>query len=558
MNQRIKIGILLAVVLIVYGNSLLNSFVMDDELYIFRNPQVTAPSIPGFFHANAATNVYRPFTFATFAANLQLNRDRPLGYHLFNLALHAAATLLLFFALRTAMDVNPRADTIAFVAALLFAVLPIHTEAVDWIVGRSELLAAAFIFAGWWLHLRNRPIFAVLCFALALLSKESAVAFLPIVVAGDYARGKMKRWPVYAALAATVLLYLLALRAAQGSHFGPADISMLDNPLSLLPVKWRILNAIRIAWKYVGLQIYPATLSCDYSFDEIRLYADLRHTIPWLLATLGVFAAWCWSVWKRKAGYIIAGAIYFAGFAATANILTVTGTIMGERLAYLPSAGFCLLLALLWSSIEAKQRNAAIALLAVAAATFGVRAVVRNLDWKNNLTLYESGVRAVPGSAKMHSYLGGAYLLNKQFDLARKEFQTALQIYPQFPDTIESLGLLESWTGNRAEALRLMETALRMSDRKNINYDYILVNLAAIQMESGRSEDALQLLNREIAEAPGYSRAWSNRAVIHLQRGEISAARSDAESALRLDPANGQAIGVLNKLATPSAAPAWR
>ena len=231
---------------------------------------------------------------------------------------------------------------------------------------------------------------------------------------------------------------------------------------------------------------------------------------------------------------------------------------MGERLAYLPSAGFCLLLALLWSSIEAKQRNAAIALLAVAAVTFGVRAVVRNLDWKNNLTLYESGVRAVPGSAKMHSYLGRAYLLNKQFDLARKEFQTALQIYPQFPDTIESLGLLESWTGNRAEALRLMETALRMSDRKNINYDYILVNLAAIQVESGRSEDALQLLNREIAEAPGYSRAWSNRAVIHLQRGEISAARSDAESALRLDPANGQAIGVLNKLAAPSAAPAWR
>jgi len=231
---------------------------------------------------------------------------------------------------------------------------------------------------------------------------------------------------------------------------------------------------------------------------------------------------------------------------------------MGERLAYLPSAGLCLLLALLWTSLESRRRQLAIALLVVVVAAFGLRSIVRNRDWKDNLTLYGAGVGAAPGSAKMHSYLGGAYLLNKQFDLARQEFQTALRIYPEFPDTIESLGLLESWTGNRAQAIRLMETALGMSDRKNINYDYMAMNLAAALIEAGRAQEALTILDREIADAPQYSRAWSNRAVIHLQRGEIAAARDDAQSALRSDPANQQALGVLRKLGETNPVPYLR
>ena len=112
---------------------------------------------------------------------------------------------------------------------------------------------------------------------------------------------------------------------------------------------------------------------------------------------------------------------------------------------------------------------------------------------------------------------------------------------------METLGLVESWTGHPSEALRLMDRALQMSDRSNINYDYMAVNLAALLMQAGRTEDALQLLDREIADSPQYSRAWSNRAVIHYQRGESAMARSDAESALRLEPNNSQALGVLNR-----------
>ena len=124
---------------------------------------------------------------------------------------------------------------------------------------------------------------------------------------------------------------------------------------------------------------------------------------------------------------ILAGGIYLVGFAATANILMPTGTIMGERLAYLPSAGFCLLAALGWNWLR-EQRTLALAALTAVVAAFGMRTMVRNRDWQDNLNLYSAGVRVSPGSAKMHGNLGGEYLASAQWDLAATEYQTALRI----------------------------------------------------------------------------------------------------------------------------------
>lgn len=548
MNRKSQIGLLIVLSLLVYGNTLANSFTMDDELYIFRNPQVTHASVHALFLTNQASNVFRPVTFATLAANWSLASNHAWAYHLVNLLLHAVVTLLLFFLLRALLENLVNGAEIAFAAAALFAAHPIHTEAVASIIGRSELLAAGFLFTAWLLHIRDRWLLGALCFALAVLSKESAIIFLPLALAGDYARRQWKPWPRYAVLAACTTLYLGVLWKAQGGHFGAASVAMLDNPLYRLPAQLRVLNALRIGWKYVGLLIFPWKLSCDYSYNGIVLYGDALLNLPAALAALAVFAAWICSIWKRNVIGILAGAIYFIGFAVTSNILTPTGTIMGERLAYLPSAGFCLLLAYLCARLEMRHRAAAQAALSVVVLAFGVRSVVRNADWRDNLALYSAAIKVVPNSAKMHAYLGGQYLNRRQFDAARTELQTALSIYPDFPDTMESLALLDSWTGNTADALQLMDRALRMSDRTNINYDYMTVNYAALLMESGRTTEALAVLDREIAEAPSYSRAWSNRAALRYQLGQFAYARTDAETALRLASGNAQAAAVLQKL----------
>ena len=183
---------LLAAVALVYGNTLVNQFAMDDELYIMRNAQVTDPTLQRLFSPNPVSAVFRPVAFATLALNWALGGAEPLGYHLLNLVLHAGATWLLYILLQELLGYFPEGKTVAFAAALLYAVHPIHTEAVAWAVGRAELLAAGFLFAGWILHLRDRPVASLACFALAMLSKESAVAFFPLVLLGDYAIGKWK------------------------------------------------------------------------------------------------------------------------------------------------------------------------------------------------------------------------------------------------------------------------------------------------------------------------------------------------------------------------------
>ena len=559
-KERLRIGFLLAVVALVYANTLWNQFTMDDELYILQNPQVTHVSWRGLLAPNPVTNVFRPLSFATLAFNWTLHGANAFGYHLLNLLLHAGVTLLLYFLLCALLEEIQHGRTVAFVAAALFAVHPIHTEAVTSIVGRPELLAAGFLLAAWLLHLRDREIPALICFALALLSKESAAAFLPLVVLGDYARGKWKLPLRYAWIAGLTAIDLGVLWKVQGGRFGQPGISLLDNPLASLPAGWRILNAVRIAWKYVALQLYPATLSCDYSFNQIQLYKDWLHTLPAAVAAAAVGGAWLWAVSKRKTEWALAGAIYLGAFATTANILIPTGTILGERLAYLPSAGLCLLVAAVWTRLFAgplqkREQTLALALLVMAVGVLGARTVVRNRDWKSNLTLFAAAVRATPGSAKAHMNLASAYRNEKQLDLARNEFETVMHIYPNYPDALAGYGLVDFQLGDYQDAERMMEQAVYTTNRTNPNYDFIAVNLAALWMQTGDNFDAIDLLNRVIAESPGYARAWSNRAVIRYRIGQPAAARADAQEALRLDRNNPQALELTQLLSkTPASA----
>ena len=539
-KERLCIGLLVAVVALAYGNSLANDFTLDDiQLSVVNNPQVTHPSLRALFTPTKFTNVFRPVTFSTFALDWKIGHGFAPGFHVVNLVLHAIVTLLLYMLLQRLFQGSRQANPLALAAALLFAAHPIHTEAVASISGRAELLAAGFLIAAWLLHLEDREVPALICFALALLSKESAVVFLPLIIIGDYANSNWKSAFRYLRTASITLLYLAVLWKVRGNQLGAGRVPLLDNPLVGLSAGPRILNALRVAWKYIGLQLYPATLSCDYSYNQIPLYS-WRHTLPAVLATVAAVGGWIWAVRKRRPGLVLAGGIYMAGFAVTSNILMPIGTIMGERLAYLPSAGFCLLVALAWNWLRERQRTIAFGVLAILIVLLGVRTLVRNRDWKNNETLHFAQVRNAPGSAKTHQNIALVYRKHKQFDLARKEFETSLQIYPLDPNTLANYGLLEAFQGNYQEAGRKMEEAFSIIDRGNLDYDEIAVNLAALYIQTNHIDGALDLLNREIAESPEYAPAWINRAVIHYNRGETDAARADVETALRLDPTNRQ------------------
>jgi tetratricopeptide (TPR) repeat protein len=137
-----------------------------------------------------------------------------------------------------------------------------------------------------------------------------------------------------------------------------------------------------------------------------------------------------------------------------------------------------------------------------------------------------------------------------QFDLARKELQNALNIYPDFPYALETYGLVESWQGNYQAAVPLLEKAFHLSQREDPNYDDMAVNLAGVYIQTDHMDRALDLLNREILESPRYARAWANRAVLRYKGHETALARADAEMAIRLDPDNRQARNLMQLLKT--------
>ena len=545
MSQRMRVGVLLAVALLAYANTLANQFTLDDNVYIQGNPMTTDFAVAKLFTPTAFNSIFRPLTFATFALEWAIEGSHPFGYHLVNLLLHAVVALLLYLTLCKLLEPMPRGDIVAFVAALLFAVHPIHTEAVASISCRSELLAMGFLLAAWSLHMEDRPVFAALAFVLALLSKESALAFVPLVFIGDYARGKWKPRLRYASFVIASAAYLGVLWKVEGGRFGAPGVPFLDNPLLHLPASLRIPNALRIAWKYVWLQVYPVSLSSDYSYNAILLYGKWSKSALAVIGALLVIGLWAWAFWTRRKEWFLAVTIYLAGFAVTANVLMPTGTIMGERLAYLPSAGFCLLLALLWLYLEGRERRLAWGLLAVIIVAFGTRTMLRNRDWHDNFTLFSADVKAVPGSAKVHSNLGTQYYALGQLDEAGKQFNIALSIYPDLAEAFGYKALIASRNGDDRQARQWLEKALSLTSRASPNYPVMAVNLAALEMKMGANDDALKLLDQEIAESPRTSGAWSNRAVVHYQRGDVASARSDAEMALHLDPSNTQARNLL-------------
>jgi len=148
----------------------------------------------------------------------------------------------------------------------------------------------------------------------------------------------------------------------------------------------------------------------------------------------------------------------------------------------------------------------------------------------------------------MHNAIASQYAQRGKIEDARAEFQTALRIYPDYPEALESFGLLESNMGYEQESRRLLEAALSLAQKGSVKYDFAVVNLAAQYAKLGDNDHALKLLDQDILDSPNYARAWANRAVIRYKSGQLAYARSDAETALRLDPANSQAQALLSLL----------
>jgi protein O-mannosyl-transferase len=447
-------------------------FAFDDRVLIVENEPLHLHSLrqlgaiwtSGYWPDARGQELYRPVVKTLWALAWAAGGGvHPAIYHAIGLAFGLAVVLLLY---RFLLEVATPPRT-AFIAALLFALLPIHTEATTSVVGSAETLAAAFALAALILYYRGRIGWALALFALAVFSKESTAAFAALPLA--FPPKQLRRRASLLAAAGTACVIAAALVAHHAVSRGSGAIPAIDNPASLLDPGRRLLTALWVQCLYLYKSVLPITLSADYSYKQIPLVMGLDAWRAW--AGLGLAGgALLLGLQRSYRAPVLAYAILFS---VTSNVLFPIGTIMGERLAYAPTLGLALLAAILL----ARSRYWKTAVLAIAL-VFGARTAVRNLDWLNAQHFYTKLVETAPGSAKSY-YSLGALRASHGDDLGAIEaYDRAIAIFPAYAEAYHNRGNSLVRLGRRAEAMESYRQCLRF-DPGHAGAAYNLMQLQA-------------------------------------------------------------------------------
>lgn len=564
-------------VLVAFANALPNAFVFDDLLIIVDNPLVHGIHNVGrlltahYWEGTpinqdrwtaAGPKLYRPLVMATYALNYTLGGLAPEGYRAVNLLLHAAVSVALW-ALAGRLGWSPAAAT---VGAVLFAVHPLHTEAVAGVVGRAELLMALGVLGAllWYpgtgrqVPGRGRVGLASLgAFAVGLASKEQAIVLPALLVLTDACTSgprlglprrprawlltATRRYGPYLALAAG---YLALRWAVLGEFLGASGRPLFhDNPLASVDWQTRVLTAWKVAGHYLWLMVWPDHLSADYSYRAIPLSHSLAE--PGVLGGMGV---WGILLAVGLATYVrgqrlvsFAVGLTVIAFLPASNLPTAIGTIMGERLFYLPSAGLCLLAASAWDGLRAgvagrasagrlTLAGAGVVVLVVTALL--ARTVVRNTDWRDLQTLWTATARVVPGSCKVHNNLAR---LTRNADEVIRESETAEAICPDLGSSDANFNLVYGTAllreGRVDEAIERLETAQVLRTSFDTNY-----NLALAYTRKQRWPDAEAVFRNALALAPRSAEVRNGLSFVLRAQERYPEALEAAAEALRLKP----------------------
>ena len=430
-------------------------FVFDDRIVLVENPNLHVQSLAqlahiwksGYWPDNRGLELYRPFSQTVWALTWAAGGGaHPALFHALGLAVGLAVVLLLYRFL-LAVETPLR---VAFLAAALFALFPIHTDATTSVVGSSELLAAAFGLGAVILYYRRQTLGALMLFALAVFSKESAAAFAALPLAFPRQRPRLRdSWLAAAGAAAIIATALIAHNVLSRSSQIPA----IDNPTALVDAGKRWITALWVQCLYLSKSLAPITLSADYSYKQIRLVMSLGDWRAW--AGLALAGGACYLAW-RKPEFRAPVLAYAILFSPTANLVFPIGTMMGERLIYAPSLGLALLLAILLArSPYWKPVLIAVALV------FAARTAVRNLNWLNPQRFYEKLVQTSPDSAKSHYSIGVEYAASGDDARAVAAYDRAIEVFPAYAEAYRNRGNALARLGRRDEAMASYRQCLR-------------------------------------------------------------------------------------------------
>ncbi len=527
-----------------YLHTLGHDFAFDDGAIIRKNRFIG--SIPDLVThgewAGAGYDVrnYRPLTGVTYAINHAVGGFSPWGYHLVNVLLHAAVAACVLL-LAMSWGAPPIA---ALAAAAIFAVHPIHAEAVANVVGRKELLATLLLLAMALAHRRAaasggvRVGLAWLAYAGAMFAKEIGVVGIAIVAAQDLLvpdaqpPRRRARLALYAGHAIALVLYLAVYSRMLGGIAAPI-VPFVDNPAAHAGSGVRVLTAIAVIWKGISLQLAPIAQSPDYSYDSIALAKSVAD--PRFIAAVAVLAAWAaLAIHLRKRVPALAMSLvwYASPLFPVSNLAFPVGTIFGERLLYASSVGSAIAFALaavaLRSDVARRARAAAVLTVVVLLAALTVRQAA---TWKDDDTLFAAALRAVPRSAKVRVKLAEQALQADRPAEAEIQARAALEILPSI-ERARTLAARALYSLDRPdEALALLGEELRIVP----DFADALYVTGAILRDRGRTDEAAGYWERALASNPGNALALSDLGAYRLTRGDPASAEKLLSAAVGAD-----------------------
>lgn len=541
----VAVACLLLGIVAAYHHTLRVPFVFDDEPSILDNPSIrslgTAWSPPAGFGFTVSG---RPLLNVTLALNYAISGTDVGGYHLTNVLIHALAACALFGLVRRTLllpSMGPHSETravvFAAVAAAVWALHPLQTESVTYVIQRAESLMGLFFLLtlyGWARSAgspRPRLWFAVawLSCLLGVLCKE-VMAVAPVVVvlydrtfvAGSFQEvWRRHRWP-HAALFATWLPLAWLVLGTGGDRGGTFALTF---PAAR---DYWLAQAEAIA-TYLSLSVWPSPLIFDYGvMQDVRLTSVLLEG----LVVLGFFIATSWALWRRPvAGFL--GAAFFLILAPTSLLPGVTQTMVEHRM-YLPLAAVWLALLGGINRLPALARvsgrwKTAAAVLVIA--VFGLLTFQRNTVYQTKRTLWADTVAKRPQSAIAQANLGSVYFDEGNLPQARVHYEAAVRLNPHSAQAQYNLGLTLAGLGENTAALAHFEAAVAILPY----FAQAQVQRAAMLIRLGRAPEAFEPLKHALSYIPDLAEGHYQLGLARLEAGQPDLALAALERAEALN-----------------------
>jgi tetratricopeptide (TPR) repeat protein len=546
---KLRGGLALLVVAIIaaYANSFHGPFIFDDVPSIVSNRSVRHLGSWQVLAAppDAVTTTGRPLVNLSLAINYAIGGLAVEGYHVVNLVLHILAALALFGLVRRTLllpALSARfaegSTGLALAAALLWALHPLQTESVTYVVQRAESIVGLFYLltlyglargAG---STRGQPWHAVAAVAcvLGMASKEVmvsapivALAYHRIFMASSLRESLRRRWGVWLAMAASWVLLVVVYHLSQ-NRGGSAGFGLGMTPWQYLRTQFGCMV------HYLRLVFWPSPLVLDYGYPVANSAAEI---VPYAIVVL-VLAALTAVALARQPKWGFLGLSFFAILAPSSSIIPLVGQTKAEHRMYLPLAAVVTLIVLAAYVGLGRLRagRVSVALVSIVAAALAWGTFRRNKDYQSEITLWDITIANCPSNDRAYHSRGSAYAVKGQFATALPDFDKALALNPRYVKAYSGRGVALAGLGRYEEAIRDHSRAIRLKPESADAYN----SRGSAYGNLGQFDAAINDLDKAISLDPYFDEAYYNRGTAYESKGQLDVAIKDFDKAITLWP----------------------